>query len=130
MKSTVALFGEAEKGNYDTAYFCRSLVDLYDYLGDVNNSAGLTLAVKTLMYDYNVMYFRVREEGYCVDSYFFGLHFLNTQTTLKNIIAIALPGVGDQHIIEASRSLCKKYKSLLLFLDCDLYDLLTCNQLV
>ncbi|BAA98987.1 hypothetical protein [Chlamydia pneumoniae] len=127
MKFTVALFGEAEKGSYDTAYFCRSLVDLHNYLGDVS-SPGITLAIKTLLSDYNVVYFRVREEGYCVDSYFFGLHFLNTQATLKNIIAIGLPGVGNQHIIEASRSLCQKHNSLLLFFDHDLYDLLTFNQ--
>ncbi|SPN73893.1 hypothetical protein C10C_0750 [Chlamydia serpentis] len=127
MKFTIALFGEAQKGNYDTVYFCRSLIDLYNYLGDAN-SPGITLAIRALLSNYNVMYFRVREEGYCVDSYFFGLHFLNAQTTQKNIIAIGLPGVGNQHIIEASRSLCQKHKSLLLFFDQDLYDLLTFNQ--
>ncbi|WP_201456456.1 hypothetical protein [Chlamydia sp. 17-3921] len=128
MKSTIALFGEAEKGSYDIAYLCRNLTDLHDHLGETN-CEGITLAIKTLMHDFNVMYFRVKEEGYCIDSYFFGFHFLNTQTTLKNIIAIALPGVGDQNIIEASLSLCQKYKSLLLISNQDFYDLLTFNQI-
>ncbi|WP_348663411.1 hypothetical protein [Chlamydia vaughanii] len=130
MKLTIALFGEAEKGSYDTAYLCRSASDLYDHLGcgSATTKSGISLAIQALMYDYNVLYFRVKEEGYCVDSYFFGLHFLNTQTTLKNIIAMGLPGVGDQHIIEASKSLCQKYKSFLLFFEQDLYDLLTFNK--
>ena len=128
MKPAVALFGEAEKGSYDTAYYCRCLVDLHHYLGDINGR-GMTIAIKSLLHDVNVVYFRVKEEGYCIDSYLFGLHFLNTQTTLNNIIAIALPGVGDQHIIEASLSLCQKHKSLLLFSDQDFYDLLTFNVL-
>ncbi|ANG66042.1 hypothetical protein [Chlamydia gallinacea] len=131
MKSTIALFGEAEKGSYDVAYLCRSTADLYDHLGSdpTTTKSGISLAIQALMYNYNVLYFRVKEEGYCVDSYFFGLHFLNTQTTLKNIIAMGLPGVGDQHLIEASKSLCEKYKSLLLLFEQDLYDLLTFNKL-
>lgn len=130
MKPTVALFGEAEKGSYDTAYLCRDITNLYDYLGcePSKTKSGLFLAIQALMYDYNVLYFRVQEEGYCVDSYFFGLHFLNTQNTLKNVVAIGLPGVGDQYIIEASKNLCQKYKSHLLFFEKDLYDLLTFNK--
>ncbi|EPP34827.1 hypothetical protein CP10139811_0721 [Chlamydia ibidis] len=128
MKSTIALFGEAERGSYDTAYLCCSIGDLYDYLGSGSNSLGITLAIQALMYQYDVLYFRVEEEGYGIDSYFYGLHFLNTQTSLKNIIAIALPGVGDQSIIEASRSLCQKHGSLLLFQEQDLYDLLTFSR--
>ncbi|SGA10320.1 hypothetical protein [Chlamydia abortus] len=131
MKLTIALFGEAEKGSYDTAYLCRSTTELYDHLGNgaATTKSGIALAIQALMYNYNVLYFRVREEGYCIDSYFFGLHFLNTQTTLKNITAMGLPGVGDQHIIEASKSLCRKYKSFLLFFEQDLYDLLTFNKI-
>lgn len=131
MKFTIALFGEAEKGSYEVAYLCRSTADLYDHLGAslATAKSGIFLAIQALMYNYNVLYFRVREEGYCVDSYFFGLHFLNTQTTLKNIIAMGLPGVGDQHLIEASKSLCQKYKSFLLLFEQDLYDLLTFNKL-
>ncbi|AHK63615.1 hypothetical protein BOKEGFJH_00736 [Chlamydia avium] len=131
MKFTIALFGEAEKGSYDVAYLCHSAADLYDHLGSSQKitKSGISLAIQALMYNYDVLYFRVREEGYCVDSYFFGLHFLNTQTTLKNIIAMGLPGVGDQYLIEASKSLCQKYKSLLLFFEQDFYDLLTFNKL-
>lgn len=126
MRNIIALFGEAEKGRFDVAHFCHSLTDLYDQLGEGTTSlAGISLAAQALMYQYDVLFFRIKEEGFHIDSYFFGLHFLNTQTHLKQLAAIILPGVGDQYIIEASRLLCQKHHSLLLFLDQDLYDLLT-----
>lgn len=126
MKFTVAVFGEAEKGSFESAYLCSSLTDLYNNFGHGRDSpSGISLAVQAIMQGYDILFFRVKEEGFFIDSYFFGLHFLNTQTSLTNIIALALPGVGDFNIIEASLALCRKLKSLLLFSDQDLYDFLT-----
>ncbi|WP_213358227.1 hypothetical protein [Chlamydiifrater phoenicopteri] len=124
MRPTVALFGEAGKGCFDAAYLCHTPMDLCTHLGH-SNSCGISLAIKTLMYNYSVVYFRVKEEGYSIEHYFYGIHFLNTQNSIKNIIAIALPGVGDDNIIEALCSTCKRYSSLLLFSEKDLYDLFT-----
>ncbi|MEG0037171.1 MAG: hypothetical protein RSB82_00480 [Victivallaceae bacterium] len=124
MKPAIALFGEAEKGNYDAAYLCHDLIDLCSYLGQ-KESNGLFLAIRSLMYDYSVIYFRVKEEGFSTENYFFGLHFLKTQSSLRNIIALGLPGVGDREIIDASCSICHKYGSLLICSETDFYDLLT-----
>ncbi len=123
MKPTIVVFGESEKGLYDTAYVCNSVSDLYEHLGD--GKSGISLAIQALMYNYSVIFFKVEEEGYSIDSYFFGLHFLNSQAAINYIVALALPGVGDRYVIEASYSLCRKYHCILLFRNHDLYDLLT-----
>ncbi|MDD6309452.1 MAG: hypothetical protein PUA53_00235 [Chlamydia suis] len=126
MKFTVAVFGEAEKGSFDAGYLCSSLTDLHTNLGHGRDSpSGISLAVRAIMQGYNILFFRVKEEGFFIDSYFFGLHFLSTQSPPTNIIALALPGVGDYNIIEASLALCRRLKSILLFSDQDLYDFLT-----
>ena len=47
----VALFGEAEKGEFRTAYFCQSLEQLEEALGHPpKESKGLTYAVQALMH--------------------------------------------------------------------------------
>lgn len=124
MKTTLALFGEAEKGSYDTAYFCHFIEDVYRYLGN-KKTKGLSLATQGLTHGYDILYFRVQEEGYSLDDYFFGLQFLNAHTESLQLAALALPGVGDLYVIEAVRSLCQKYHCLLLVSDQDLYDLVT-----
>lgn len=124
MRPAIALFGEAEKGNYEAAYLCHDLIDLSNYLGQ-KESMGIYLAIRSLMYNYSIIYFRVKEEGYSTENYFFGLHFLRTQSSFQNIVALGLPGVGDQDILEASCSICHKYRSLLICSETDFYDLLT-----
>lgn len=127
MKSTVVLFGESEKGQYHAGYLCHSLIDLCSSLGNpsANNGTGIHLAIQLIMLNYSILFFRVQEEGFNSEHYFFGAKFLNEQQLIKNFTAIAIPGVGDDYIIDAFVPICHKYKSFLVLNEQDLYDLLT-----
>jgi hypothetical protein len=127
---TVALFGEAEHGEYKTAYFCRSLEELAEQFGQPpEDSIGLHYAVQALLFDYQLIFFRVAEEGYAYADYLEGLHLLENQTLIPNLSAIALPGVGEPAIIDASAPLCHIYHSILITTEADLYDYLTSKNI-
>ena len=128
MEYTVALFGEAQKGEYRSAYHCTSLEQLCEYFGEPpsHDSRGLEFAVQALLYKRGVIYFRVHEEGFSIQDYLLGLNFLEKKELFPSISAIGLPGVGNEKIIEATDSLLDLHKSLLLLTECDLYDYLMC----
>lgn len=127
MQYTVAMFGEAQKGEYRTAYYCQTHEQLYNFLGDPPSGEcrGLEFAVQTLLYSRGVVFFRVHEEGFSVQDYLSGLNFLENKDLFPNISAIALPGVGDGEIIEATDPVCSLHRSLLIITETDLYDFLT-----
>ncbi|SCC90850.1 hypothetical protein SCG7086_DH_00030 [Chlamydiales bacterium SCGC AG-110-P3] len=123
---TIALFGEAEKGEFQTAYFCRSLGDLSEYLGHPpEDSRGLHFAVQALMYQHSLIFFRVLEEGYSTQDYLLGLRLLQNQTIIPQLSAICMPGVGDADIIDVSSTLCAQHQGILVTTEADLYDYLT-----
>lgn len=126
MRYSVAIFGEAERGSFHTAFFCQSLEQLESHLGSPpDNSFGLHFAIQALLFERNLIFFRVKEEGFSVPDYLHGLHQLETQHLFSNVRAIGMPGVGDTQIINASEALCDIYKSLLITSEADLYDYLT-----
>lgn len=123
---TIALFGEAEKGNFNTAYYCDSLPQLVDYLGNPPaESKGLFYAVQALLFDRNLIFFRVEEEGFSYQDYFKGFRMLGDVDLIPSISAICLPGVGDNEIIEAAIPICHRYHSIIITTEPDLYDFLT-----
>lgn len=123
---TIALFGEAEKGEYRTPYFCQTLPQLVECLGNPPpDSLGLFIAVQALLYNRNLLFIRVKEEGYNHQDYVLGLHFLETQNVIKQITALFLPGVGDGEILHAMTPFCKAHNSILVTREADLYDYLT-----
>lgn len=120
---TMALFGEAEKGQFRKAYVLRELPQLVDALGNPpGESEGIRFAVQALLYQRELIYFRVEEEGFSEDDYFFGLKQLQS---VKKLHALCMPKVGSIEIMEASRPLYEKHKSILLTSQKDLYDYLT-----
>lgn len=122
-RSTIALFGEAERGQFQKAYVLRELPQLVDVLGNPPpESQGIHFAVQALLYRRELIFFRVEEEGFSAEDYFFGLKHLES---VKKLNALCMPGVGMLEIMEASKSLCEKHKSLLLTSQKDLYDYLT-----
>lgn len=127
MQFTVALFGEAQKGEFQTAYYCKTLAQLSDFFGEPPSTEcqGLHFAVQTLLFERGVIYFRVHEEGFSVQDYLRGFHFLQKKEALPNISAIGLPGVGSMEIIQATTDLCQTHKSFLILTEQDLYDYLT-----
>lgn len=125
--SVIALFGESEKGALETAYYCRSLRELFEYLGEPpNETQGLFFAVQTLLLGTPIIYFRVREEGISLEDYFFGLHLLrDASTTFIRLQAIFLPGVGSRELIDEGVTLCRERQSLLIVREADFYDYMT-----
>jgi hypothetical protein len=122
----IALFGEAEKGDYKTAYFCKNLNQLADYFGNPpTDSRGLHFAVQVLLFHHELIFFRVREEGFSLADYFYGFKLLEEQNKIERIAAICLPGVGDGHIIDAGSKVCNAYHSLIITSESDFYDYLT-----
>ncbi len=122
----IFLFGEAEKGSFCTPMFCHSLAELSDLFGNPpEESLGLFYAVQALLYERELIYFRVKEEGYSIPDYMKGLHFLQHGEVITNLAAICMPGVGNAEVIEATSALCNVSNSLLITNEKDLYDYLT-----
>ncbi len=122
---SMALFGEAEKGDFNTPYHCKDLPQLAHLFGNPPpESKGLYFAIQALMYHQDLLFFRVKEEGFSVQDYFSGLHLLEREKLITNVAAIAIPGVGNKEIIEAVTPLCIVYKNVIIISEPDLYDYL------
>lgn len=122
----IALFGEAEKGDFGTAYFLQSLTQASLYLGNPPpESLGIFYAVQTLLYKRDLLFFRVKEEGFSYQDYFYGLSLLKKQEGAIRLGAIFLPGVGNSEIIDVVISVCNVFKIVMITTERDMYDYLT-----
>lgn len=126
MKQTIALFGEAEKGAFKVPHLLRKLPQLLDLLGNPpSDSEGLFFAIQALLYNRDLIFFRVTEEGFSSPDYLNGLKYLEDRQKVKKVNALCLPGVGDPGILAASEGVCQIHKSFLITNQKDLYDFLT-----
>jgi hypothetical protein len=124
-RRTIFLFGEAEKGAFCTPLVCRSLPQLIDTVGNPpEESQGILYAVQTLLYERELIFFRVKEEGFSTQDYLRGLNILKQNAKALNLAAICMPGVGDVDLIDAISPICQLHKSLLILNEKDLYDYL------
>ena len=129
MRHVVALFGEAEKGQYKTPYYLKALPQLMDYLGNPPpETEGLFFAIQALLYDREIIFFRVEDEGFSALDYFQGFKYLEDREKVKQVNALCLPGVGSLEILNASNGLCKIHKTHLITTQKDLYDYLTSSH--
>lgn len=122
---TIALFGEAEKGEYNFPYKFEKLPQLVDYLGHPpQDSRGLFYAVQALLFQRNLIYFRVQQEGFSYPDYLSGLRLLSNKDQYS-ISAICAPGVGSMKIIDAVVPICAIHHSIFITNQADFYDYLT-----
>ena len=120
---TMALFGEAEKGEFEKAYYCKNLDQLLECFGHPpRESHGLDYAIQALLYQCHLLFFRVREEGFSEQDYFHGIKLLKNQAVIPEIMAICMPGVGNGEILNAAVPICHLYHSILVISEADLYD--------
>ncbi len=126
MKQVIALFGEAEKGAFKTPHHLHHLPQLVDLLGNPpTDSEGLFFAIQAILYNRDILFFRVAEEGFSRIDYIAGLKYLENRTQVKKVHALCLPGVGDPAILNASEGVCHLHRSFLITNQKDLYDFLT-----
>lgn len=124
--ATVVLFGESERGEFRTAYFCQTLEQLDEYLGNSPpDTHGVHYAVQALLYKRDLLFFRVVEEGFSIADYLDGIQLLEQQQVIPRLDAICLPGVSDPAILNAIDPLCRYHHSILISSECDFYDYLT-----
>lgn len=129
MRQTIALFGEAEKGAFKIPHILSQLPQLVDLLGNPpQESEGLFFAVQSILYNREIIFFRVAEEGFSRLDYLNGLKFLSDREKVKKVDALCLPGVGDPEILNASEGICHLHKSFLITNQKDLYDFLTSSH--
>ncbi len=123
MQHVVALFGESEKGQFKKPYSLKELSQLNDLLGNPpGDSEGLFFAIQALLYQREIIYFRVKEEGYSRGDYLFGFKYLEAAPQIN---ALCLPGVGDAEILQATNHVCEIHKTHLITTEKDLFDYLT-----
>ncbi len=126
MRHVIALFGEAEKGQCKKPYILQELPQLIDLLGNPPpESEGLFFAIQALLFERQLIYFKVEEEGFSKEDYLAGLKYLKNKEKTQEIHALCMPGVGDKDLIDAFHPVCEKYKSHLITTQKDLYDYLT-----
>lgn len=122
----IILFGEAEKGDFYQGHLCRSLDQLLETYGNPPPlSRGLFYGIQALMYKCELLFFRVKEEGYSYQDYFRGLKLIDRSEITGSSSALCIPGVGDSTILNAIRPICLKHHSVLIYNEADLYDFLT-----
>ncbi|MDN3508868.1 MAG: hypothetical protein P0S93_02415 [Candidatus Neptunochlamydia sp.] len=130
MRQTVALFGEAEKGEIGSPIFMKSLTHLNEILGNPpDESRGLFFAIQFLMYEQEVIYIRVKEEGFSTKDYLKGMKHLVNKKQISHLTAVCLPGVGDSRIIDFVHPVTETHGALIITTEQDLYDYLTSLQL-
>lgn len=123
---TIALFGEAEKGEFQRPFLCHTVSQLLDLFGNPpSHSRGIYFAIQALLYRRALLFFRVKEEGFSYEDYLLGLRLLEKQQYVSEIEALCLPGVGNREIISAITPICQLYHSLLITNESDFYDYLT-----
>jgi len=123
--SMVALFGEAEKGEFIIPQLFHSVSHLHEKVGNPPpDSHGIHYAIQALLYDHSLLFFRVQEEGFSIHDYLEGLGIIKEQPPGFNLGAICTPGLGNEELIEEIASLCHTRKSILIFTETDLYDYL------
>ncbi|MBI2743017.1 MAG: hypothetical protein HYX48_03785 [Chlamydiales bacterium] len=131
MRHTIFLFGEAEKGDYCTPIACKSLPHLVDVLGHPpSDTLGIPFAIQTLLYEKELIFFRVKEEGFSTQDYMRGLKMLRTREMPSPLTAICMPGVGDAEIIDSTQAACQLHKSFLIITQKDLYDYLMTPRMI
>lgn len=123
MRHVIALFGEAEKGSLQRGYRVQKLPELLDLFGNPpEESEGLFFAIQALLYERELVFFRVSREGFSKEEYFFGASYLEKDPAILH--ALCLPGVGDREVLEAFSPLCERHRSPLLVTQRDFFDYL------
>ena len=76
------------------------------------------------MYERQVLFFRVQQEGFSIEDYMMGFSILKDKKKTKKIDAIFLPKVGNPEIIDSIDPICKSQSLIVITTEKDLFDYL------
>jgi hypothetical protein len=125
MNYLIALFAESEKGRFHYPYFCDNLIQLAEIFGNPpEESLGLHFAIQAIMYERQIIFFRVQEEGFSIKDYMKGIEILKDKNKIKHLNAICLPKVGNHIIIDSLDPVIKLHRSIIITTEKDLFDYL------
>ena len=126
MRPIIALFGEAEKGEIASLLKIKSLPHLNEVLGNPPfESRGIFFAIQFLLSEQDLIYIRVKEEGFSVKDYFKGIKGLLNRKQTPSLAAVCLPGMGDADVIHSLDPILEMHRALIITTEYDLYDYLT-----
>lgn len=126
LTKSVFLFGSSEKGKLCVPIRFTSLASLSQVLGHPQeDSMGIEYAVQTLLCERELIFYRVKEEGFAKEDYLRGAEFLQSYGERLRLAAICIPGVGDREIIDALGPISQRLRAILILSERDLYDYLT-----
>jgi hypothetical protein len=124
MALPLILFGEAEKGHYHYPYILKTLAQLYTTLGNPStDSKGIDFAIKALLYERPIIFFRVKEEGYSISDYLPVMEQLKLSQSFA-FSALCMPKVSESYLVETAQNICLIHQSLLILSPEDLFDYL------
>lgn len=122
-RQRVLLFGEAQKGACCTPLELNNLEHLFETLGTPpKDTFGVDYAIQTLLCKRDLIFYRVREEGFSLEDYFKGIRLLSKEGKKMGISAICMPGMGDPSVLEKVAPICKSLNVLFLVSERDFYD--------
>ena len=76
----VVIFGQAQKGKFFSLMFFNSISKLALDLGHPpEETAGIFFAIQALLYNRDVYFFRVNEEGFSNKDYLYGFRLLKNK---------------------------------------------------
>ncbi len=126
MSLGIALFGEAQKGDFSDLVTLHSLEKLHEVFGmPPGTTQGMWFSIQFLMQNEMIYFYRVKEEGFSSHCYHQGLNVLEKQILQYPLKAICMPGVGDRDIIDRATNLCKRRSIIFLCTQSDFYDYAT-----
>lgn len=125
-KSTIFLFGASEKGVFRTPIHLYTIEELFNRLGSMpTHTEGIYYAIQALLFEKNLIFYRIEEEGSNLEDYRQGIRLLKQQPFQTTLSAICMPGMSDEEIVHEILPICYMYQSLLVVSEKDLYDYLT-----
>ena len=128
-KRTILIFGESKEGQFQKLLFINSLPKLATILGEPTETGiGVHIAIQAMLYNLEVLFYKVKEEGSDEDAYLQGFRLIEKEAPSLILGAIALPGASTPKILEIANSLCDLHNSLILSNERDLYDYITRNR--
>lgn len=100
------------------------LEELSLVLGEpIEGRSGVKDGIQALLYQYQLMFFRVQQEGLSVEDYYQGFAWI--QKSRMPITAMKLPGVGSRGLLASANTICLQKGSILVIDEIDFYDFAT-----